>query len=443
MSEMHSCTKFQKIRREAAWHQSGLLREREIETVFVCKHCGKERPQRFRKVVAIEKEATTATVPVADVGLRRLARNLASACRTRTDIRVEYLVRRLGGIQTELEIERLAAAAPLRLVYRRSAGGLRLHTIRVLERAALDEIARPGAQARQAGVLAKARSWVGPFVNPEAVSIREILEGEAAAHFDERVIKALGFLARILEVGDVLPAKAFSAQALGSSKALSAIRQRLERLVGPLQRLGIRDWGGLVLLGGAGQLHFGSVDLRLDSLRCVGISSEDVMKLDDLSVPTGGVLVIENLTPFQACIEHFGCNGRVVFLWSGGFPNRGVKKLLEEAARRNAPIHVWCDLDLGGIRIARLIHELTGGVARPVLMDPATLDESPTACSLTSETIRRIQRDLEQRPHAILADTLRAILTKKGWVEQEALLHNAKRLFAHLTESLANATSTQ
>src|SRR2546426_247733 len=159
---MHNCTRFQKIRREGSWRQSGLFREREIETVFVCKDCGRERSRRFRKLVAI------------------------------------------------------------------------------------DEIARPGVRARRASVLAEARSSVRSLINPEAISIREILGTERAARLDERIIKALAALAQLLESGDALPAKAFSAQVLGNSKALSAIRQRLEGLVGPLQRLGIRDWGGLV-----------------------------------------------------------------------------------------------------------------------------------------------------------------------------------------------------
>ena len=359
---MHNCTRFQKIWREGSWRQSGLFREREIETVFVCKDCGRERSRRFRKLVAIEKEASTSTV-VADPVLRRLARNLASASRNRTDTRAEGLIRRLGGVQSELDIERLAAAGPFRLIYRRFSGGLRLHTIRVLEHGALDEIARPGVQARRVRVLAEARNNVRSLVNPEAISIREILGTEGAACLDERVIKALAALAQLLESGDATPAKAFSAQVLGNSKSLSAIRQRLEGLVGPSHRLGIRDWGGLVIMGGAGLLHLGNVDIRLGSLRCVGISSDDILGLHELCVPPGGVLVIENLTPFQACLEHFGCNDSVLFLWSGGFPNRGVKKLLEEAAHRKVPMRVWCDLDLRGIRIARLIHEITGGIA--------------------------------------------------------------------------------
>src|SRR5437016_2076365 len=194
MRQMHSCTKFQRIRREGPWRHSDLLRERDIETVSVCKECGRERSHKFPKVVAVEKEASTSTV-ILDPVLRSLARNLASASRNTTDIRAEGLIRRLGGIQTELNIERLAGAAPLRLIYRHLSGGLRLHTIRVLDRVALDEIARPGVKTHRATVLADARSSVRDLVNPEAISIREILGGEGASRLDERVIKALASIA--------------------------------------------------------------------------------------------------------------------------------------------------------------------------------------------------------------------------------------------------------
>lgn len=430
MSESHKCAQFQKIRREGPWHLTGALREREIEVVFVCGGCGRERPGRFRKVVAIEKEASVHSTLVPDPPLRRVAAKLASLSKARSQFRAEGLVRRLGGIQAECNVERLAGAAPLRLIYRFSSGVLRLHAIRVLDRAPLEEIARPGVLARRMTVLAEARSTVRELANPEAASIREILKADGAANLDERVIKSLASLACLLESADALPSRAFSARVLGNSKSLSSIRQRLERLVGPLERLGLRDWGGLVIMGGAGTLHFENTDLRLESLRCVGVSSDDVLTLRELKLPSGGVLVVENLTPFHACLEHLGGKSSILLLWSGGFPNRGVRKVLAEAAQQQAPIRVWCDLDLGGVRIARLIEGITAGRATPVLMNPETVHESSICCPLSMENMAHIRRDLEQHPNAILADTLQAILNKRAWVEQESLLHKVRAIFA-------------
>jgi len=111
---------------------------------------------------------------------------------------------------------------------------------------------------------------------------------------------------------------------------------------------------------------------------------------------------------------------------------------LEQAANQKLPIHVWCDLDLAGIRIARLIHDITGGIATPILMDPEMLDEWATTCPLSPENMARIRRDLEHHPGTLLANSLRAILDKRAWQEQEALLHNSRYLFSKLTERLTN-----
>jgi hypothetical protein len=422
MNQAHTCAKFRSIRREGPWRQTGLLREREVESVSICRDCGRERPGRFRKIVAVEREGTRSQGGGVTISLRRLARWIVSLSRTRTEIRASGLIRRLGGIQAESEIEQLAHVAPLRLTYRRAVGTLQLHSIRALDRSSLEDIARPGVLARRTAALVEARGTLHNLVNPEAVSIRELLANSKAADFDERIIKALAAVARLLETGDVVPAKAFSAQILGNSKALSTIRRRLEKIVGSLQRLGIRDWGGLVLMAGSGALYLQSAEIRLDSLRCVGVSSEDILALQALDLPRAGILVIENLTAFQACLEHVGKGTAPLLLWSGGFPNRGVQRLLGEAARQKARIRVWCDLDLGGIRIARLIHAITSGAAEPVLMDPAIVQESKLSCPLSAESMASLRRDLEQRPDAILANTLRAILYKSQWVEQETLL---------------------
>jgi hypothetical protein len=258
--------------------------------------------------------------------------------------------------------------------------------------------------------------------NAESISIRAHLISDGATGLDERVIKALAALARLLETGDVMPARVFSARVLGTSKALSAIRQRMERIVGPLDRLGIRDWGGLVLMAGSGSLFLQNGEIQLENLRCVGVASEDILALRTLVLPRPGVLVIENLTAFQACLEYAVKATAPLLVWSGGFPNRGVQKLLVEAAQQHSRIRVWCDLDLSGVRIARLMRDITAGVAEPVLMGPEIVQEAELTCPLSAESGLGIRRDLELLPNAVLADTLRAILNKRQWVEQETLL---------------------
>lgn len=422
MSEVHTCTKFQRIRREGPWRQLGFLREREVESVSICRGCGCDRPGRFRKIVAVEREGNDSQATGATTSLRRLAHKLLSLSRNRTEIRATGLMRRLGGIQTESEIEQLAHQAPLRLIYRRVSGTLQLHSIRITNRLSLEDIARPGLLARRTATIAGARKSLENLSNAESISIREYLSSNGADELDERVIKALAGLALLLESGDVMPARVFSARVLGTSKALSAIRRRLEGIVGPLDRLGIRAWGGLVLMAGSGSLCLQNTELRLDNLRCVGVASEDILALRALELPTAGVLVIENLTAFQACLEYAAKANAPLLVWSGGFPNRGIQKLLAEAARERATIRVWCDLDLSGVRIARVMHDITSGLAEPVLMGPEIVHGAEVNCPLSADSDANIRRDLERLPEAVLADTLRAILNKHKWVEQETLL---------------------
>jgi hypothetical protein len=337
-------------------------------------------------------------------------------------------VRRLGGVRIEVELEQLAAYAPIRLVYRRHNGSFRLHSLRVLDRVALSEIAHPGETTRRAIALASARRIVAELTHPAAQSIRELLEEDDSVTLDERIVTVLAALAQLVDSSEVMPLRAFSARVLGSSKAFFPIRNHVERLVGPVERLGIRESGGLVLMGGDGRLSFAKGDIYIDRFRYVGCSSEDILEMQHLQVPEQGVLLVENLTPFHACIEQFGRDNSVLVSWLGGFPNRGVSHLIQAAASKGVRIRVWCDIDLSGIRIARLIHKLTNGIAEPVLMQPCVVQMASQGCKLSHTQLKDIKRDLENHPNAILNETLHALLERGEWFEQETLLSKIPRL---------------
>ena len=337
-------------------------------------------------------------------------------------------MKRLGGVRIESVLEQLAAFGPIRLVSRRHNGSFRLHGVHVLDRAALSEVAHPGATTRRATTLASARQVVSRLTHPAAQSIRELIEEPASAMLDERIVTALAGLAQLVESGDVIPLRAFSAKVLGSSKAFSPIRNHVERLVGPIEHLGIRDWGGLVLMGGAGMLSCAKGDIGIDPFRYIGCSSEDILGMQHLQVPEHGVLLVENLTPFHSCIDQVSRDRSLLVVWSGGFPNRGVTQLIQAAASAKARIRVWCDLDLSGVRIARLVHKQTGGTAEPVLMQPDVVRTASRGCKLSEVQLRNIERDLESHPDDILSETLRALLERGEWFEQETLLSKIPEL---------------
>jgi hypothetical protein len=417
----HRCVRFRREGREGSWRDAGLLREREVERVAVCAECGRGRPARYRRVVAVEREGR-GFAAVQEAFLRELAGRLELLFRCRKRIRAGPLLRRLGGVPKESDLETLAASAPIRLVYRPKEGALLLEEIHVLDPEKLGEIARPGAAARRRAALEEARSATEGLTHPAARAIGEMVAGEGAAGQDERVLRTLAALARLIEAGETRSSRIFSTEVLGHSKALSSVRPRLERLVGPLERLGIRESGTHLLVGGRGRLRFPGGDLDVECFRFLGLAEEDVLKLERLCLPAGGLLVVENLTPFHACLGPERNDRDLLVIWSAGYPGRGVTRFVELAAAEGGRIQVWCDVDLGGVRIARLIHRASRRNAVPILMDGSVVRSATITCPLTPRQREEIVRDLALHPGALLAETLKAVLETGVWVEQESLI---------------------
>ena len=143
----------------------------------------------------------------------------------------------------------------------------------------------------------------------------------------------------------------------------------------------------------------------------------------EVELADAGLVVIENF----ACFEAF-CRGEVeqplrsTVAWAAGYPGRAIRRLVEVAAGRGAPIRVWADLDLDGVRIARLVEAWSAGTARFHGMTPGDLHTARRSLPLTDRAAAGIRADLERHPDAPLADLLRALLEAGRWVEQEAFL---------------------
>jgi len=199
------------------------------------------------------------------------------------------------------------------------------------------------------------------------------------------------------------------------------MRRRLERIVGSLERLGIRDSGQTVMMGGSGILRLPHGALDLSPFHYLGFSRTDALRIDSIEVPPGGVLIVENLTPFEACVDLIAEKRQLLVLWSSGFPGKGVLHVIRKAAESKAAVRIWCDIDLGGVRIARSILRVAPN-AVPVLMDPETLRAAKSKCPLDPDQLAAIRRDLTLHPAIALADTLEAIQTANAWIEQETLI---------------------
>src|SRR5260370_24114614 len=96
MSETHQC-RLKQAMRVSEWRIIGELRQREIERVFVCSQCGREKEGRFRKIVRIEKESAFNSELLPDAALSHCARVIASLAHGREQLRAATVAKRLGG----------------------------------------------------------------------------------------------------------------------------------------------------------------------------------------------------------------------------------------------------------------------------------------------------------------------------------------------------------
>jgi hypothetical protein len=430
-----------------AWVEEGAVRERVARRVPVCADCGAEQPaRRPRRPVLLEREAARPAVAPAPAAVAReaaevLLRRRKLLGRDGGEVPVAGLLgeaarRGLAASLVEEQLDAFLRSGWLRLAWKLGRGAPRLAAVTVLDAEALREFAQPGERGRRLKALAAARAAVAGLSHPKAREIAGILAEDGAAVHPPPLLAALAAVARHVEAGDVLAERVFAARHLGDSKALAPVRRRLEALVGPLTGLGIREGAALTLVGGSGRLALGaapdaqsvagSAPARLDLSALapfVGLSREAVAGLAGIDFPAGGLLVVENLAPFEAC-----CRGEVaaargsLVVWSAGYPGRAVRRLVEEAARAEVAIRAWADLDLDGIRIARLIASWAGPRFEPYRMAPAEVAAAPVRRPLAPRAAAALRAEVENNPGALLAGTLKALLAAGGWVEQEAFL---------------------
>mgnify|MGYP001029057896 CR=1 FL=1 len=405
---------------------------REARRVPLCLECGCERPaRRPRRVVQCEIRVTGESArPLADANARRVATGLLRRARRAGDAEQQVSVKGLVGLTklpgslVEQWLEAFLDAGWVGLQYRVQGSRRAPLLVRLLDAEALVELAYPGARQAVQAAISDARYQLKDIDHPVAEKVVDILSNDDSVRSDPDLVRALTALALFAERGEVCAERVFSAQYLGDSKKLGRLRVRLERLLGPLGELGIRPGAATTLVGGEGRIAVGEQALELRELRpFVGLSRETIKALSNVTLPDNGLLVVENLTAFEACCRgEVGGVSHTLVVWSAGYPSRSVEALVRAAVEGSARIRVWADIDLDGIRIARLVCRWASGRARPWRMSPADLKTARTTLSLSDRAARAIASDIESHPGALLRETLQAILEQGSWAEQEALL---------------------
>ncbi len=416
------------------WQQQGAIRERTARRIPICEECGREQAARRPRVPIFRDQEAVASeeLPLLDEAGVVVAEVFAS----HSDGRIEEMPARglLGRMATrgvtesgaEPWLERFMRAGLIRLTWRESERR-ELRSVNVLDAAALAELAHPGDRAARAEAITSALALLDGLDHPLVTEARSML-AEEGPRLSAELARALAAVARHAALGEVLAERVFSARHLGSSKALGHLRGAIERRLGRLERLGIREGGALTLVGGHGRLLIPGAAFDLDRLGpYVGLSRETVLALTEIAAPSSGLVAVENLTVFEAC-----CRGEVpdlagaMYVWTAGYPGRGVRAVVEAAVRAGAFIRAWCDLDLDGTRIARIIARWARGCGY-YRMSAAELEGSTQGQPLTDRARRAIERELQMGVSDDLSATLRASLAVGWWVEQEAILGGVER----------------
>jgi hypothetical protein len=334
----------------------------------------------------------------------------------------ELGARGLPGSAALPALEQLTRAGFLRLRWD-GPGRRELNAVIVRDPDALAEAASPGRRAAREVALEESRGVLEGLHHPVVSEARRVLEEEAAS-ISPGLARAVALVARHATEGDPVAERVFSTRHLGDSKALARMRTSLELRLGPLGALGIREGAALTLVGGVGRIALENgawIDLAA-APPFLGLSRETATRVAAVSLPPAGLVAVENLTVFDAC-----CRGEVVplagaaFVWTAGYPGRGVKAIVDAAVKAGARVTAWCDLDLDGIRIARLIAAMAPETAF-FRMGPADLIGAPRRLRIGERAVRVLERELRIGAADALTPTLGAMRETGEWAEQECFL---------------------
>lgn len=409
------------------WRSERGLRERLRYSVPHCLDCDREQPaRRTRAPDRLEREAlATGAPPVRSERTARIAEVLAHRAAQERSFKSLRSTLRLPESLLEDELQHFLRAGWIALTWKLVSAKKDLERVRVRNREALEEFAHPGLAAERRASLEAARQSVRWLTHPIAADIARLLAQPEAQKWDTRLLNALAAVARHAETGDQLAERVFSTHYLGSSKAFSQIRPTVERILGQsVETLGLREGAAATFVGGRGRLRIEGQGIDLAALYpFVGLARETLTANFALEVPTGGLLLVENFTTFDACCrsEVAGTDCAMV-VWTAGYPGRGVQSLVAHAADLGARIRIWADLDLDGVRIARLVRSWLPAGIETFRMSPEDVAAAPRRIKLTDRSRNAIRAELDERPRVFLADTLLALLTEDSWVEQECFL---------------------
>jgi len=193
--------------------------------------------------------------------------------------------------------------------------------------------------------------------------------------------------------------------------------------------LGVEQNGAAItaMLGGPLVYHkqgkvFNAIQQHFDLGEPSTLALAQLTGIESLEPLFDTILTIENLTPFVEAIQQPPV-ANALFVYTEGFPNRAVRRLLQLCRENLAGLKFlhWGDTDLAGVRILRNIAAIVGEPPAAFRCGPEDMARHrERLIPLAPEQRENILRDLAARPDGVGHEILEAVLQRDGWLEQEA-----------------------
>jgi len=192
------------------------------------------------------------------------------------------------------------------------------------------------------------------------------------------------------EAREEIPYRVFSVRVFNDSKRFETLKRALARLaqrhqpawrgLSPqetLRELGLVANPGHLYLYGPWQLvdASGQVTSLAGFYPAVGIPATLAGHVQRVNVHAARVVCVENLAAFYELIRHEGHGLAALCLWGNPSPaTRHLLRCLVHGLPPGVPLHLWADIDYGGLRILAQLRRQVARDFTPYRMDPATLE---------------------------------------------------------------------
>jgi len=157
----------------------------------------------------------------------------------------------------------------------------------------------------------------------------------------------------------------------------------------------------------------------------VGLSATQAHHLRRATVDAEQVVCVENVTSFYELICHVPPQARLAAICLGGNPSPACRHLLRcllTDLPGSVPLHVWADIDYGGLNILAQLREHIGPRLEPYRMDIATLEaHAAWARPLTPGDVRSLTRLAHRASLADMRPLIAYMLRRGLKLEQEAI----------------------